>query len=96
MRNIDHITPSKKLVYDRNFDNPKESISSTALKTGLLQRVKPKSMINRNDICYCGSGLKYKHCCIGKEIKQGLRVSTSVIVFLIAAAVTFAFYIYLT
>ncbi|MFD1955587.1 SEC-C metal-binding domain-containing protein [Paenibacillus thailandensis] len=23
--------------------------------------------IGRNDLCYCGSGLKYKRCCLGKD-----------------------------
>lgn len=28
-----------------------------------------KSTISRNDRCLCGSGLKFKKCCLGKEIK---------------------------
>ena len=26
--------------------------------------------IGRNELCPCGSGKKYKKCCIGKEIKE--------------------------
>lgn len=26
-----------------------------------------KTYIGRNDKCYCGSGKKYKKCCLGKE-----------------------------
>jgi hypothetical protein len=25
------------------------------------------SKLGRNDPCHCGSGKKYKHCCLGKE-----------------------------
>lgn len=28
--------------------------------------------IGRNDPCFCGSGKKYKHCCINKPIKKPL------------------------
>ena len=28
---------------------------------------KAERNLGRNDICYCGSGKKFKYCCIGKE-----------------------------
>src|SRR5699024_6776529 len=28
--------------------------------------------VGRNDLCPCGSGKKYKHCCLKKEDKQAL------------------------
>lgn len=28
-----------------------------------IKPVKPKSVINRNDLCDCGSGVKFKKCC---------------------------------
>ena len=28
--------------------------------------------INRNSLCPCGSGLKYKHCCLSKD-EEGAR-----------------------
>lgn len=31
-------------------------------------RLTPKDRIGRNDPCPCGSGKKYKHCCMGKEL----------------------------
>jgi hypothetical protein len=31
--------------------------------------------IGRNDFCLCGSGKKYKHCCLGKP--QAARVSAA-------------------
>lgn len=27
--------------------------------------------IGRNDPCPCGSGKKYKNCCLGKEAQEG-------------------------
>jgi hypothetical protein len=32
--------------------------------------------IGRNDPCYCGSGLKYKYCCIYKNPKQRIVISS--------------------
>ena len=28
--------------------------------------VRKRAKIGRNDMCYCGSGLKFKYCCINK------------------------------
>ena len=37
---------------------------------GLLQPAPPPqargAKVGRNDPCHCGSGLKYKRCCLGK------------------------------
>lgn len=30
--------------------------------------VQPKSQLNRNDLCSCGSNKKYKNCCLNKNI----------------------------
>ena len=38
------------------------------MKLGALQ--KPTEKIGRNDPCPCGSGLKYKKCCIGKTVPE--------------------------
>ena len=32
--------------------------------------VNKNSNIGRNDLCFCGSGIKFKKCCLGKENKQ--------------------------
>ena len=29
--------------------------------------------IGRNSLCHCGSGLKYKHCCLSKDEAQELE-----------------------
>lgn len=41
-------------------------ISKRALKRGLkrLHEVEPASSLGRNDPCPCGSGKKYKKCCL--------------------------------
>ena len=31
-----------------------------------------KKKIGRNDKCYCGSGKKYKYCCMNKETVESL------------------------
>src|ERR1700747_3185220 len=37
--------------------------SALSLKALTLARMKP----GRNDPCLCGSGKKYKHCCLGRD-----------------------------
>jgi hypothetical protein len=32
------------------------------------------SILGRNDICYCGSGKKYKKCCLDKDTQQSLTI----------------------
>lgn len=29
-----------------------------------IESIKSKPLINRNDLCHCGSGLKFKKCCL--------------------------------
>lgn len=36
------------------------------------QLVRKHAKIGRNDLCICGSGKKYKNCCMGKEDFDGL------------------------
>ncbi len=48
--------------------------------------------IGRNQLCPCGSGLKYKKCCANKEAKtpMALRIVAAVVaVFLIGGLVVF-------
>lgn len=37
------------------------------------QELKKKQKVGRNDPCPCGSGRKYKHCCLNKVIKVDFR-----------------------
>lgn len=41
-------------------------VSKKASKKGLkkLEKVKPRNKVNRNAPCACGSGKKFKNCCI--------------------------------
>lgn len=50
---------------------------------GIYSRKKqkpPKIKVERNDDCPCGSGVKYKRCCIGNPLKMWFidRVSTRI------------------
>ena len=52
--------------------------------------------ISRNDRCLCGSGLKYKKCCLGSESTQVMRSRkitrvSAVTLTLISAFVAFQF-----
>lgn len=52
--------------------------------------------ISRNDPCLCGSGLKYKKCCLGGESTQVLRSRkvtrvSAVTLALVSAFVAFQF-----
>lgn len=38
--------------------------------TGRPKLPRPKGRIGRNDVCYCGSGLKYKKCCEKQEAES--------------------------
>lgn len=50
------------------ISNLKLSDSDTPLKHGKKQPVQEKAKtIGRNDPCFCGSGKKYKKCCLGKN-----------------------------
>jgi preprotein translocase subunit SecA len=50
----------------RNVSYARGSSGATAPKPAPVQRDK----VGRNDPCPCGSGKKYKHCCLRKEMAQ--------------------------
>lgn len=50
----------------RNFITPLEGIMFPELKTVPLPVSRKKIKIGRNDPCPCGSGKKYKKCCLNK------------------------------
>ena len=45
--------------------NPVFHMHNSAQKPETYRRPEPKT--GRNDLCPCGSGKKYKHCCLGKS-----------------------------
>jgi len=34
---------------------------------------KPDTSLNRNDVCWCGSGVKYKRCHLEKDLEKSRR-----------------------
>jgi hypothetical protein len=62
---VDSIDESSKLLMKLVCNDPPNSYSGR--KTDAIRRDKPK--IGRNASCLCGSGLKYKKCCMDKEQK---------------------------
>jgi hypothetical protein len=55
------------------YKQEKSSVSKSTLKQAMRTRKKvlqreEKGKIGRNDSCPCGSGKKYKNCCLGKEL----------------------------
>lgn len=52
-----HILDTSKLLADASKPN------TTKAQRALLKPCSPKPTQNRNEICSCGSGLKYKKCC---------------------------------
>jgi hypothetical protein len=48
-----------------NSENLHKNAQSESEKTAPTQRSAPKT--GRNDVCPCGSGLKFKRCCLGKS-----------------------------
>ena len=68
------------------LDNLKESmmvnqavgVQDAAALAGMMRRMKPKQIvrdykISRNMKCPCGSGKKYKNCCLGNGRFEGTR-----------------------
>ena len=46
-------------------NEPVSQMHNSAQKPETYRRPEPK--IGRNEPCPCGSGRKYKHCCLGKS-----------------------------
>ena len=51
--------------------DPLQVPSETELQKTIQQNLRIRSKIGRNDPCPCGSGLKYKKCCIGRDPRTG-------------------------
>ncbi len=74
----DRITKREVFIYDIDKDL---EINSINYMNEYI--VKIKGQVNRNDKCICGSGKKYKHCCMPKyervkEIMNGIKNPKSV------------------
>lgn len=51
-------------------DNSSDNMNYSSYETGYLQPLRVTKIPNRNDLCPCGSGKKFKKCCIHKTIKE--------------------------
>jgi len=49
---------------------------SARVKARGIQQINIKKKIGRNDPCICGSGLKYKKCCLNKEVTLDVDTPT--------------------
>ncbi|OGH55738.1 MAG: preprotein translocase subunit SecA [Candidatus Lindowbacteria bacterium RIFCSPLOWO2_12_FULL_62_27] len=67
--------PTRKLTYGRSFVSPAAGPSGPSARFGAAPAPPPKlaprtidaaDRVGRNDPCPCGSGKKYKHCCMNK------------------------------
>ncbi|MFW6536710.1 YecA family protein [Acinetobacter baumannii] len=54
---------NEKWTYDENLEEHQKFLSNK-YNYDLNQRVKIKTKIGRNESCPCGSGIKYKKCCL--------------------------------
>jgi len=61
---IDPPTPVPASLKPQNVHNSAQSPSPAPVET--IRRDHPK--LGRNEVCSCGSGLKYKRCCLGKPM----------------------------
>ncbi|MBR2259845.1 MAG: SEC-C domain-containing protein [Blautia sp.] len=55
-------------LFLKAYPEEKKAIFGTQVATGMETYVREKKKIGRNDPCPCGSGRKFKQCCMGKGI----------------------------
>ena len=65
VRHLFHVIPQTRIERTQVAKPVAENLGSDG--TVKKQPVRRKVEIGRNDPCPCGSGKKYKHCCLGKE-----------------------------
>lgn len=71
VRNPNRITPSEAMAFVKDLGIDIEAIQKKARQARAeAGRAKKKPKIGRNQKCPCGSGKKYKKCCIFKESKD--------------------------
>ncbi len=61
--NIEHL----HLIYSEEKDEDEEEIDDYTFEPDVKEIKPKKKKIGRNEPCPCGSGKKYKKCCMGKE-----------------------------
>ncbi len=65
VKHLFHVIPQTRIVREQVAKPVAENHGSDG--TIKKQPVRRKTDVGRNDPCPCGSGKKYKHCCLGKE-----------------------------
>ena len=65
VKHLFHVVPQTKIERTQVAKPVAENLGGDG--TVKKQPVRRKVEIGRNDLCPCGSGKKYKHCCIDKE-----------------------------
>ena len=65
VRHLFHIIPQTKIERKEVAKPVAENLGGDGTVT--KKPVVKKDKIGRNDPCPCGSGKKYKNCCLGKE-----------------------------
>ena len=68
VRHLFHVIPQTRIERTQVAKPVAENLGSDG--TVKKQPVRRKVEVGRNDPCPCGSGKKYKHCCLGKEEPQ--------------------------
>eukprot|EP00590_Aulacoseira_subarctica_P003959 CAMPEP_0172423862 /NCGR_PEP_ID=MMETSP1064-20121228/17782_1 /TAXON_ID=202472 /ORGANISM="Aulacoseira subarctica , Strain CCAP 1002/5" /LENGTH=317 /DNA_ID=CAMNT_0013165413 /DNA_START=155 /DNA_END=1109 /DNA_ORIENTATION=- len=61
---------SKSVIYDANISNGNPSHDKPVCKSAPRQSEVKQGVLRRNDTCSCGSGLKYKKCCLTHQKQQ--------------------------
>jgi len=61
---MEDIKDVNTLSLNRQKTNLKRILSAQLDGKYIARAVEPRSMVGRNDICTCGSGIKYKKCCL--------------------------------
>ena len=75
----EHVCENKKCTCDKDVNNVETSSTSLSWDSTDVhstpsnnipkaQPVTKRNKIGRNDLCGCGSGKKYKKCCLGNGI----------------------------
>lgn len=62
-------TPQQEL---KNIIENNQLARLQALMTSKKQKVREYAKISRNDLCFCGSGKKYKNCCLNSGNYENL------------------------
>lgn len=70
----DETKTNNVIDYNDGSKDGVQSLQEQKLRTDVAkEELKKKNVLRKNDICSCGSGLRYKKCCLAKE-KHRIRL----------------------